>query len=50
MAVAAALQDGDLLFSNHRGHGHYLARTDDVEGPIAEIMGKQTGMCGGSRW
>ena len=47
MAIVAALQEGDLLFSNHRGHGHYLAWTDDVEGLIAEIMGKQTGMCGG---
>src|SRR5919197_3634460 len=47
VAVAAALQKGDLLFSNHRGHGHYLAWTDDVEGLIAELMGKQTGMCGG---
>jgi 2-oxoisovalerate dehydrogenase E1 component len=47
VAVAAALQEGDLLFSNHRCHGHYLAWTDDVEGLIAEIMGKQTGMCGG---
>ncbi|MGE3539067.1 MAG: dehydrogenase E1 component subunit alpha/beta [Candidatus Tectimicrobiota bacterium] len=47
VAVAAALTEGDLLFSNHRGHGHYLAWTDDVEGLIAEVMGKQTGMCGG---
>jgi 2-oxoisovalerate dehydrogenase E1 component len=47
VAVAAALQPGDLLFSNHRGHGHYLAWTDDVEGLIAEIMGRQNGICGG---
>jgi 2-oxoisovalerate dehydrogenase E1 component len=47
VTVTAALREGDLLFSNHRGHGHYLAWTDDVEGLIAEIMGKQTGMCGG---
>lgn len=47
VAVAAALQEGDLVFSNHRGHGHYLAWTDDVEGLIAEIMGKQMGTCGG---
>jgi 2-oxoisovalerate dehydrogenase E1 component len=47
VALAAALREGDLLFSNHRGHGHYLAWTDDVEGLMAEIMGKQTGMCGG---
>lgn len=47
VAVAASLEEGDLLFSNHRCHGHYLARTGDVEGLIAEIMGKQNGMCGG---
>jgi 2-oxoisovalerate dehydrogenase E1 component len=47
VAVAHALRDGDLIFSNHRCHGHYLARTDDVEGLIAEVMGRQTGMCGG---
>jgi 2-oxoisovalerate dehydrogenase E1 component len=47
IAVAEALQQGDLIFSNHRCHGHFLARTGDVEGLIAEIMGKQTGVCGG---
>jgi 2-oxoisovalerate dehydrogenase E1 component len=47
VSVAAALEPGDLVFTNHRGHGHYLARTDDVDGLIAEVMGKQTGMCGG---
>src|SRR4051812_7942865 len=47
VAVAAALEDGDLIFSNHRGHGHYLARTGDVDGLIAEVMGRRSGMCGG---
>jgi 2-oxoisovalerate dehydrogenase E1 component len=47
VAVAEFLKEGDLIFSNHRCHGHYLARTGDVEGLIAEIMGKQTGACGG---
>lgn len=47
VAVAEALVKGDQIFSNHRCHGHYIARTDDVEGLIAEIMGKKTGMCGG---
>ena len=47
IAVADALQPGDLIYSNHRGHGHYLARTDDVYGLIAEMMGKKTGVCGG---
>lgn len=47
VAVAEFLLPGDFVFSNHRCHGHYLARTDDVEGLIAEVMGKQTGVCGG---
>ena len=47
VAVADALQSGDAIFSNHRGHGHYLARTGDVEGLVAELMGRTTGVCGG---
>ncbi len=47
VAVADFLKPGDFVFSNHRCHGHFLARTDDVEGLIAEVMGKQTGVCGG---
>lgn len=47
LAVAEYLEPGDLIFSNHRCHGHYLARTDDVEGLMAEIMGKESGICGG---
>jgi len=47
IAVASALRTGDFLISNHRCHGHYLAFTDDVEGLIAEVMGKETGVCGG---
>jgi len=47
LAVAAHLADGDLIFSNHRCHGHYLARTGDVEGLMAEVMGRAAGICGG---
>ena len=47
IAVAEALEEGDLVFSSHRCHGHFLARTGDVEGLIAEIMGRETGVCGG---
>src|SRR5580693_2414746 len=47
IAVAEHLQPGDLIFSNHRCHGHYLARTGDVAGLLAEIMGRETGTCGG---
>jgi 2-oxoisovalerate dehydrogenase E1 component len=47
VAIARALQPGDIVFSNHRCHGHFLARTGNVEGLIAEVMGKVTGVCGG---
>lgn len=42
-----AIEVDDIITSNHRGHGHYLAYTNDVEGLIGEIMGKQTGVCAG---
>ncbi len=47
VAVCRALRDGDLIFTNHRGHGHFLARTGDINGLMAEIMGRETGVCGG---
>ena len=47
LAFAGQLREGDFIFSNHRGHGHYLAFTDDVEGLIAELMGRASGVCGG---
>jgi acetoin:2,6-dichlorophenolindophenol oxidoreductase subunit alpha len=37
----------DVVFSNHRCHGHYIAFTDDVEGLFAEVMGRADGVCGG---
>jgi TPP-dependent pyruvate/acetoin dehydrogenase alpha subunit len=45
--VGALDKQRDMLFSNHRAHGHYLAWCDDVEGLVAEIMGRKTGVCGG---
>jgi 2-oxoisovalerate dehydrogenase E1 component len=46
--LAASLDPArDVIVSNHRCHGHYVAWTDDVEGLIAEVMGKSTGVCGG---
>ncbi|HTV47057.1 MAG TPA: thiamine pyrophosphate-dependent enzyme [Phycisphaerae bacterium] len=47
VAVARALRPGDKIFSNHRCHGHFIAFTGNVSGLIAEIMGRQTGVCGG---
>jgi len=37
----------DVVFSNHRCHGHYLAFTGDQVGLLAEVMGRETGVCGG---
>jgi 2-oxoisovalerate dehydrogenase E1 component len=40
-------RDRDIIFSNHRCHGHFVAWTGDVEGLIAEVMGRRTGACEG---
>jgi TPP-dependent pyruvate/acetoin dehydrogenase alpha subunit len=37
----------DVVVSNHRCHGHYLAFTDDVDGLLREVMGRVGGVCGG---
>jgi TPP-dependent pyruvate/acetoin dehydrogenase alpha subunit len=37
----------DVVFSNHRCHGHYLAFTDDAFGLLSEVMGRAPGVCGG---
>ena len=40
-------RERDIVFSNHRCHGHFVAWTGDVEGLIAEVMGRRTGVCRG---
>jgi len=47
LAVAASATPEDVIFSNHRGHGHYLAFRGNAEALMAEIMGRLTGLCGG---
>jgi len=37
----------DFVISNHRCHGHFLAFGGPVEGLLAEIMGRATGICAG---
>jgi TPP-dependent pyruvate/acetoin dehydrogenase alpha subunit len=41
------LIDSDIIFSNHRCHGHFLARFDDPKSLLAELMGKMGGVCDG---
>lgn len=37
----------DVVMSNHRCHGHFLAFTGDRLGLLAEVMGRVTGVSGG---
>lgn len=48
VGVMSAIDRGrDIVFSNHRGHGHFLAYCGEVELLYLEIMGKSSGVCGG---
>jgi len=41
------LDEKDYVFSNHRCHGHYIAFTKEYKKLIAELMGKDSGVCAG---
>lgn len=45
--VIAAMDPKDVILSTHRGHGHCIAKDMDIKGIMAEMMGRQTGSCGG---
>lgn len=48
VAVTAALDRArDCVFSNHRGHGHFLAYCGELFLLLAEIFGRPDGVCGG---
>jgi 2-oxoisovalerate dehydrogenase E1 component len=48
MSVVRALtHPDDAVLSNHRNHGHFLTYTGNFLGLIAEIMGREAGICGG---
>jgi len=49
VAVGAVegIRPDDYVVSNHRGHGHLIARGADVRRLMAELMGKETGYCRG---
>lgn len=46
-AVCANLRDDDYIGSNHRGHGHCIAKGADLKLMMAELMGRETGYCRG---
>lgn len=45
--VCANLKKTDYIVSNHRGHGHYLAKGGDLNAMMAELYGKRTGCAKG---
>jgi pyruvate dehydrogenase E1 component alpha subunit len=47
VGVCENLTINDKMFSNHRAHGHYLAKGGCAKKLVAEIYGKETGCCGG---
>ena len=47
IAFCSSLKKKDIIFSNHRCHGHFIARTNDTYSLIAELMGKESGTCAG---
>ena len=47
VGVLSHLIAEDIVVSNHRCHGHFLAYGGDMTALAAELMGKQSGVCGG---
>jgi acetoin:2,6-dichlorophenolindophenol oxidoreductase subunit alpha len=47
VGVLSELKPSDVVFSNHRGHGHFLACGGKPRSLFAELMGRATGVCGG---
>jgi 2-oxoisovalerate dehydrogenase E1 component len=47
VAIAAFLNEHDWVTSNHRCHGHYIAKSDDWKGLIDELLGYETGVSKG---
>ena len=47
VGVLSHLAENDVVVSNHRCHGHFLAYGGDPTALYAELMGKPGGICGG---
>jgi len=47
VGILSHLCKSDVVWGNHRCHGHYLTFTGDVDGLMSELMGKATGVIGG---
>jgi pyruvate dehydrogenase E1 component alpha subunit len=47
VGVCLHLRPDDYIASTHRGHGHSIAKGCDVAGMMAELFGRENGLCGG---
>jgi acetoin:2,6-dichlorophenolindophenol oxidoreductase subunit alpha len=47
VGVCGQLRDDDAVYSNHRAHGHALVKGAPVEKVLAELMGREGGLCRG---
>lgn len=47
VGVVSALGSDDLVVSNHRGHGHAIAKGADIYRLAAEVLGRADGYCRG---
>lgn len=47
VGACLALEENDYIVSNHRGHGHHIARGARPDRMMAELMGRETGYCRG---
>ncbi len=45
--VCAQLRDDDAVYSGHRAHGHAIARGAPLDRVMAELMGREDGLCRG---
>lgn len=41
--IGASLMENDYVFSNHRSHGHFIAKGGSVEEMLAELYGRDAG-------
>lgn len=44
---ALDINKGDVITSNHRGHGHFVAMGGNIKYMMAELLGKSSGYCNG---
>ncbi len=47
VGACAVLEERDKIISTHRGHGHCIAKGTEINGMMAELLGRATGCCKG---